>query len=224
MSRLQTHYVNLQVIETASPEVIKGAYKHLCQKWHPDKHPNQRAEAERITKLLNEAYDVLSDAEKRRAHDAWIAAQRLGGTSAASESNEEPSPETQLPRSTTFMVAVVLTVYFVALFQFWGWVWQALDTIVSPSAPPTPTAMCRLVTKDGHIQKDGTAQISVVIQNDGADGTVLIDAGINVGSGRAEKSQKLRVKSGELKSVEFSFTNVARGSHDMYWFRCTPQN
>lgn len=76
MKKIKSHYDNLQVQETASIDVIKGAYKHLIQKWHPDKHPKDRAKAERITKLLNDAFYVLSDPIKRKAHDEWITSQR----------------------------------------------------------------------------------------------------------------------------------------------------
>ena len=78
MKKIRTHYDNLQVAETASLEVIKGAYKYLSQRWHPDKNPDQREHAERITRIINEAYAVLSDPARRKAHDEWIAAQRYG--------------------------------------------------------------------------------------------------------------------------------------------------
>lgn len=73
---MKTHYENLQVTENASLEVIKGAYKFLSQKWHPDKNPDNRAESERITRILNEAYSVLSDPIRRKEHDDWIHKQR----------------------------------------------------------------------------------------------------------------------------------------------------
>jgi len=76
MPKLRTHYDNLQVSENASIEVIKGAYKYLTQKYHPDRHPNDRLRATRATKIINQAYAVLSDPEKRREHDAWIKEQR----------------------------------------------------------------------------------------------------------------------------------------------------
>jgi len=78
---IRTHYDNLQVTRTASDEVIRGAYRYLCQKWHPDKHPHDREKAERTTKLLNEAYRVLSDPDRRRQHDEWIAAQEIAADS-----------------------------------------------------------------------------------------------------------------------------------------------
>jgi len=66
----------LQIAENASPEVIKGAYKYLSQKWHPDKNPSERGKAEQISKILNEAYSVLSDPVLRAEHDIWIREQR----------------------------------------------------------------------------------------------------------------------------------------------------
>jgi hypothetical protein len=76
MAKFRTHYDNLQVAENASVEVIKGAYRYLAQKWHPDKNPNDRELAERNTKIINEAYQVLSDPTSRRQHDDWIREQR----------------------------------------------------------------------------------------------------------------------------------------------------
>jgi len=74
--KFRTHYDNLQVAETASPEVIRGAYRYLSQKWHPDKNPDRPEEAARICRLINVAYEVLSDPQRRKEHDAWIASQR----------------------------------------------------------------------------------------------------------------------------------------------------
>lgn len=76
MSQLRTHYDNLQVKETASDEVIKGAYRYLAQKWHPDKNPDNGQEAERILKIINQAYTILSDPLMRKEHDEWIKKQR----------------------------------------------------------------------------------------------------------------------------------------------------
>ena len=91
MKKIRTHYDNLQVVETASDEVIKGAYKYLSQKWHPDKHPNHREVAERKIKIINAAYEVLSDPQRRKEHDEWIAAQRAAqGTGTTSSAGPEP--------------------------------------------------------------------------------------------------------------------------------------
>lgn len=69
---MKTHYENLQVSKNASERVIRAAYKSLSQEWHPDKHPGDSARAERIMKIINEAYKVLSDPTLREAHDKWI--------------------------------------------------------------------------------------------------------------------------------------------------------
>lgn len=72
MARLRNHYDNLQVTRTASTEVIRASYRVLSQKYHPDKHGTNHSSEHRM-KIINQAYAVLSDPEKRRLHDAWIA-------------------------------------------------------------------------------------------------------------------------------------------------------
>ncbi|RIJ04641.1 DUF1036 domain-containing protein [Achromobacter sp. K91] len=79
MAGIHTHYDTLQVSENASDEVIRGAYRYLSQKWHPDKNPDNPEEAKRVMARLNEAYAVLSDPKRRQEHDAWIAEQRAAG-------------------------------------------------------------------------------------------------------------------------------------------------
>lgn len=95
---VRSHYENLQVAHNASNEVIRGAYKYLSQKWHPDRvPPDKRAEAERVMKLVNEAYAVLSDATLRRQHDAWIAEElkKEQAAEAAAHSEQQKSTSTE---------------------------------------------------------------------------------------------------------------------------------
>ena len=61
------YYAILQVDPRAEPEVIQAAYRRLAAKRHPDVNPSPEA-MERM-KLLNAAYEVLSDPVKRREHD-----------------------------------------------------------------------------------------------------------------------------------------------------------
>lgn len=79
MQLLQTHYDNLKVTRNAPPEVIRAAYKTLSQRFHPDRNPGN-PEAARIMTIINASYEVLSNPEKRRAHDQWIAEQERGAT------------------------------------------------------------------------------------------------------------------------------------------------
>jgi len=67
----QTHYDTLKVSRDAPIEVIRAAYRALSQKYHPDRNPADSAAADTMG-LLNNAYEVLSDPERRHAHDAWI--------------------------------------------------------------------------------------------------------------------------------------------------------
>ncbi|MCC2636565.1 MAG: molecular chaperone DnaJ [Moraxellaceae bacterium] len=98
--KIRTHYENLQVVESASDEVIRGAYKYLSQKYHPDKNPDNREMAERVFKILNEAHDVLSNPEKRRLHDEWIAQMRASEVAGdAHSSRESARPQKEAERN-----------------------------------------------------------------------------------------------------------------------------
>lgn len=72
MPRVHTHYDNLKVARNAPPEVIRAAYKTLSQKYHPDRN-NNSPDAIRVIQIINSAYAILSDPDKRREHDEWIA-------------------------------------------------------------------------------------------------------------------------------------------------------
>ena len=70
--KFQDYYEVLGVARDADPDQIKKAYRKLALKWHPDRHPGEgAAEAEAQFKRLSEAYEVLSDPEKRAKYDRF---------------------------------------------------------------------------------------------------------------------------------------------------------
>jgi DnaJ-class molecular chaperone len=75
------YYSTLGVAKTASAKEIKAAYRKLARKHHPDVNPGDKS-AETKIKELNEAYEVLSDADKRKKYDElganWRAYEQAG--------------------------------------------------------------------------------------------------------------------------------------------------
>src|SRR5216683_5512350 len=62
------YYKVLGVERNATAAQIKSAYRKLARKHHPDVNPNNK-QAEQLFKQANEAYQVLSDPEKRKKYD-----------------------------------------------------------------------------------------------------------------------------------------------------------
>jgi DnaJ family protein B protein 4 len=65
------YYNILKVNRNASEDDLKKAYKRLAMIWHPDKNPVNKTEAEAKFKRISEAYDVLSDPQKRQIYDLY---------------------------------------------------------------------------------------------------------------------------------------------------------
>ena len=66
----QNYYEILEVNKNASPEIIEKAYKTLVKKYHPDLQQDEdKNNYEEKIKKINEAYDILSDPEKRKKYD-----------------------------------------------------------------------------------------------------------------------------------------------------------
>jgi molecular chaperone DnaJ len=70
-------YESLGVPKNASQDEIKKAYRKLARQFHPDKNPGDK-EAEERFKEIQGAYDVLSDAEKRKQYDTFGSANGRG--------------------------------------------------------------------------------------------------------------------------------------------------
>lgn len=68
--KYRDYYEILGVDKKSSPDEIKKAYRKLAKKYHPDLHPDDK-EAEKKFTEINEAYEVLSDEEKRKKYDMF---------------------------------------------------------------------------------------------------------------------------------------------------------
>jgi len=79
------YYEILEISKDATPAEVKKAYRRLAMKHHPDRNPDNK-EAEELFKQVKQAYEVLSDEQKRKTydqygHDAWTE-QGSGGAGA----------------------------------------------------------------------------------------------------------------------------------------------
>ncbi|KAJ1268183.1 hypothetical protein BS78_07G117500 [Paspalum vaginatum] len=65
------YYEILNVDHGATDDDLRRAYRRLAMRWHPDKNPATKADAEARFKEITEAYNVLSDADKRAVYDQY---------------------------------------------------------------------------------------------------------------------------------------------------------
>ncbi|XP_013603761.1 PREDICTED: dnaJ homolog subfamily B member 1-like isoform X4 [Brassica oleracea var. oleracea] len=65
------YYKALQVDRSANDDDLKKAHRKLAMKWHPDKNPTNKKDDESKFKQVSEAYDVLSDPQKRALYDQY---------------------------------------------------------------------------------------------------------------------------------------------------------
>lgn len=82
------YYTVLNIERSATQREVRRAYRKLALERHPDRNPETRERAERDLKLLNEAYHVLSDPDRRRSYDRGERLPRF----------EQPTPREHPPR------------------------------------------------------------------------------------------------------------------------------
>ena len=78
MADKRDYYEVLGVSRNATADDLKKAYRKLAVKYHPDKNPDDKAAEEKF-KEVSEAYDILSDDQKRAAYDRYGHAAFAGG-------------------------------------------------------------------------------------------------------------------------------------------------
>lgn len=71
MADKRDYYEVLGVNKNATDDELKKAYRRLAKQYHPDANPDNKEEAERKFKEINEAYETLSDKQKRQMYDQF---------------------------------------------------------------------------------------------------------------------------------------------------------
>lgn len=107
---MKTHYEILEISESASQEVVQGAYRFLAQKWHPDKHPDDIEAAREKMQEINSAYTVLSDPIERGKYDECLKKERGGAAG-------QPDP----PRPGFSAITVLNALRWIGYFPL-GWI------------------------------------------------------------------------------------------------------
>ena len=114
MPTLRTHYQNLKVDEKAPASVIKAAYRALSLEYHPDRRKGD-PDADRIFKIIQNSYEILSDPVQRQKHDDWIKSQRDSSSNQGhkKESSDTKKDEPQHTKSASYSRPLAFAVFVI---------------------------------------------------------------------------------------------------------------
>jgi len=115
---VQDYYQTLGVDKNATPQQIKKAYRKLAMKWHPDKNPNNKSEAEAKFKEIGEAYSVLSDEAKRKKYD--VRDQFPEANSANAQYNPHNNAKFNFTQNNAFTASDANNIFESFFFDFGG--------------------------------------------------------------------------------------------------------
>jgi curved DNA-binding protein len=101
MQQARNYYQVLGVPRNATAEEIKRSFRKLARQYHPDVNPNDKTAEEKF-KDINEAYDVLSDDNKRVAYDTQLFGRSRRPAFNRFATGDRPSPKQPPPRNTAF--------------------------------------------------------------------------------------------------------------------------
>lgn len=115
---IRTHYDNLHIPQNASADEIRQAYRRLSKQYHPDINPS--SDAHRIMQLINQAYEVLSNPQKRAEHDRWISEQQanIGAQHIMQKMPNivvRPQPNTPMPNTKNYYIGWMVVLLFITL-------------------------------------------------------------------------------------------------------------
>jgi len=93
----ENYYDILEINKNASQEIVEKAYKTLVKKYHPDLQAESlKPEYEEKIKKINEAYDILSDPEKRKNYDLTLKATEISADEYNNLKNENINLENEI--------------------------------------------------------------------------------------------------------------------------------
>lgn len=140
--QIRTHYDNLKVSRDAPSDVIAAAYKALARRFHPDVNPDN-PDAVRCMRIVNDAYYVLSDPERRAQHDAEISRAEAGALPNGERAAKNLGHPAPVNASSNFRIAI-FTIF--ALVMALGAIQYARESVgrgqarSAAPAPPPPAA------------------------------------------------------------------------------------